>query len=219
MTVDSSNGFYNVHQVLGKFIARILCSMTLTECEVWGEEHLSGLPRPYILVMNHCSHWDPVTVWAYFPDFVSFMVKEELHRVPSLGLMSRTAGNISVKREGADVGAVKEALKLVRKGYNLCVFAEGTRSMDGTVQEFKDGAVSLASRLRVPIVPAYINGTHTTLPRGGRLIKANRSQIHILEPQIDCVEKRLSKDEMDAMTLKLHQLILNKQNRVQLQEV
>ena len=212
MIVDSSNGYYNVHQFLGKLIARILCSMTLTECDVLGEEHLKDLPRPYILVMNHCSHWDPVTVWAYFPDLVSFMVKEELHKVPSLGLMSRTAGNISVKREGADVRAVKEALKLVKKGYNLCVFAEGTRSMDGLVQEFKEGAVSLANRLQVPLVPAYIHGTHATLPRGGRLIKANRSQIHILEPQLNCMNKRLNKAEMDDLTAKLHQMILGKQN-------
>ena len=212
MIVDSSNGYYNIHQFLGKLIARILCSMTLTECDVLGEEHLNDLPRPYILVMNHCSHWDPVTVWAYFPDLVSFMVKEELHKVPSLGLMSRTAGNISVKREGADVGAVKEALKLVKKGYNLCVFAEGTRSTDGSVQEFKEGAVSLASRLQVPLVPAYIHGTYATLPRGGRLIKANRSQIHILEPQLNCMDKRLNKVEMDDMTAKLHQMILGKQN-------
>ncbi len=214
MSVDSSTGYYNVHQFLGKLIARILCSMTLTECDVSGEECLDGLSRPYILVMNHCSHWDPVTVWAYFPDMVNFMVKEELHKVPSLGLMSRMAGNISVKREGADVGAVKEALKLVKKGYNLCVFAEGTRSMDGKVQEFKEGAVNLASRLRVPVVPAYIHGMHTTLPRGGRLIRANRSHIHILQPQLDCVDKKLNKEEMDDMTKRLHHMIQSKQNNL-----
>ena len=139
------------------------------------------------------------------------MVKEELHKVPSLGLMSRTAGNISVKREGADVGAVRSFEVGKKKGYNLCVFAEGTRSMDGSVQDFKDGAVNLASRLRVPIVPAYIHGTYKTLPQED-LLKANRSQIHILEPQLQCVEKRLSKAEMDAMTVKLHELILGKQN-------
>ena len=101
---------------------------------------------------------------------------------------------------------------MIKKGYNLCVFAEGTRSFDGMVQEFKEGAVNLSSRLRVPVVPAYLHGTHKTLPRGGRLIRANRSHIHILKPQLDCVVKKLNKDEMDDLNKRLYQMIQSKQN-------
>lgn len=212
MSKDSSNGCYNVHQYLGKMVARILCSLTLTETDVFGEENLEALPRPYVLVINHCSHWDPVCVWAYFPDLMNFMVKEELHQIPSFGAMSRLAGNVSVKRDGVDVSAVKEAMKLLKQGYNLCVFAEGTRSFDGRVKEFKEGAVNLAVRLQVPLVPAYIHGTHKVLPRGGRFIKAHRPQIHILEPQLDCLSKRLDKSEMESLNRKLFELIRNKQN-------
>lgn len=212
MSEDSSQGFYNVHQYLGKMVARMLCSLTLTEVEVFGEANIEKLPRPYILVMNHCSHWDPVCVWAYYPDLLNFMVKEELHKIPSFGAMSQMAGNISIKREGADVGAVKDAIKLVKQGYNLCVFAEGTRSFDGKVQPFKEGAVSLATRLRVPIVPAYIHGTHNVLPRNGRFIRAHRSQIHILSPVMDCVDSKLSKSESELLNNDLYKIIKGKQD-------
>lgn len=203
---------YTLHHVMGHIACRLITAVSLTEAEVYGAEFLERLPRPYLLVMNHCSHWDPVEVWAYFPDFLNFIVKEELHSVPIFGTMSAISGNIPVVREGVDVTAIKGALRLLRNGFNLGVFAEGTRSDDGQVAPFKEGAVAIAARAKVPIVPMYIHGTHRILPRKSRLIRANRVRLCILNPDLRTLNGDLGKDQMAAITLELEQRVRNAQN-------
>jgi 1-acyl-sn-glycerol-3-phosphate acyltransferase len=51
-------------------------------------------------------------------------------------------------------------------GGSLILYPEGTRSQDGKVQAFKSGAALFAIELDVPVVPAYIEGTHHILPKG-----------------------------------------------------
>jgi 1-acyl-sn-glycerol-3-phosphate acyltransferase len=49
----------------------------------------------------------------------------------------------------------------------LLIFPEGTRSIDGHVEDFKKGAAILAYELGIPIVPVGIRGTFEAWPRGG----------------------------------------------------
>jgi 1-acyl-sn-glycerol-3-phosphate acyltransferase len=49
----------------------------------------------------------------------------------------------------------------------LLIFPEGTRTIDGRLQEFKKGAAILAYEMGVPILPVGINGTFEVLPRLG----------------------------------------------------
>jgi 1-acyl-sn-glycerol-3-phosphate acyltransferase len=190
---------YNIHHVLGNAVARIICAMTMTEASVYGEENLRNLPRPYVLVMNHCSHWDPIILWAYYPDFFNFMIKDSLHRVPFFGAMSELSGNIPLKRDGNDVAALKQAMRRIKSGYNLGFFAEGTRSENGLLQPFKEGAVSLAARMRVPIVPVHIWGTYQVLKKHSWLIRSAPVQINILPPHLEAFEKKLERHEVDLL--------------------
>jgi len=196
---------FNIHMVLGKIVARLICSMTMTDAKVYGEEKLADLPKPYIIVFNHCSHWDPVLTWAYFPDFLNFMVKAELHDVLSFGIMSEVAGNIPVHRETSDITAIKAAIKHLKKGYNLAVFAEGTRSLDGKVHPFKEGAFTLANRVQVPVVPVYLHGTFQVISKGQRIIRANPTELHVLDPVLDFTQQRLSKDEMHQVAQEINE--------------
>lgn len=206
---------YTIHHLLGHVACRLLTGITLTEAHLVGEELLKDLPRPYIVVMNHCSHWDPVEMWAYFPDFITFMVKEELHEVPIFGSMSEISGNIPLHRDGTDVTAIKRALKLLRDGFNLAVFAEGTRSYDGRIQPFKEGAVAIASRARVPIVPVVIHGTHKVLPKHGRMLRGARVTLQILTPNLLAMEKDLEREEQAELTLSLEAFMKEAWEKIQ----
>jgi len=59
----------------------------------------------------------------------------------------------------------KKCQKLIANGNSIFIFPEGTRSYDGSLQKFKLGAFVLAKKMRVPILPVVINGTHKALPK------------------------------------------------------
>jgi 1-acyl-sn-glycerol-3-phosphate acyltransferase len=65
----------------------------------------------------------------------------------------------------------------------VLLFPEGTRSADGRLQPFKDGAFRLARDARVPVIPVAVSGTHETLPKHGMVLR-NRmdARVRVLEP-------------------------------------
>jgi 1-acyl-sn-glycerol-3-phosphate acyltransferase len=64
---------------------------------------------------------------------------------------------------------MQAAAEGLRRGMILVIFPEGSRSIDGTVREFRRGATILANRLQVPIVPVGIWGAFRVWPRQGKL--------------------------------------------------
>jgi 1-acyl-sn-glycerol-3-phosphate acyltransferase len=67
-------------------------------------------------------------------------------------------------------------------GGSLILYPEGTRSPDGKVRAFKSGAALFALELDVPVVPAYIEGTHHILPKGHYLPRAGPVTVRFGEP-------------------------------------
>ena len=67
-----------------------------------------------------------------------------------------------VDRDNADLAAIKKSLSVLKNGEKLLIFPEGTRVKNGKKSEPKSGAVLLAQRAGVPLVPVYI--THGRKP-------------------------------------------------------
>jgi long-chain acyl-CoA synthetase len=65
---------------------------------------------------------------------------------------------------------------------SIILYPEGTRSHNGVMRPFKAGAALLAIELGVPVVPAYIEGTHLILPKGNYVPRANRVTVRFGEP-------------------------------------
>ncbi|MBT3785847.1 1-acyl-sn-glycerol-3-phosphate acyltransferase [bacterium] len=209
-----THSIYTIHHVLGRVAGRLICSLALTDPKVFGAENLNELPRPYLVVMNHCSSWDPVLIWGYYPDTLNFMTKIELHRIPWFSPMSELAGNIPVNRDILDFGALKHSLKHLKAGLNLGVFAEGSRSIDGLVQPFKQGVISLACKARVPIVPVYLHGTFEVCSKDKLFPKACQTSIHILPPRLKTIEGNLEREELEKLTLEIQKAISEKQQEI-----
>ena len=64
----------------------------------------------------------------------------------------------------------------------MVVFPEGTRSEDGALLEFKPGALKLATKSGVPIIPVTINGSKEIMVKGSKIIKPAHVEIIISEP-------------------------------------
>ena len=110
-----------------------------------------------VLCANHVSAVDPLMVAAALPRRACprFMGKAELFEKPFAAWFLRKAGVFPVQRGRADLSAMKTALKCLQSGEKLVIFPEGTRVEEAGDASAKTGAVMLASRTGVPIVPVY----------------------------------------------------------------
>lgn len=132
------------------------------------------VPRrgPVLLVANHASVLDPPLVGAVTPRPVSFMAKAELFGIPLFGALIRRLNAHPVRREGADAGALRTALRLLADGAALLVFPEGTRAEgEGELRPPKAGAGMLALLSGATVVPVYIRGSGHAWPRGRKLFR------------------------------------------------
>jgi 1-acyl-sn-glycerol-3-phosphate acyltransferase len=143
-----------------------------TQRRVTGREHLAELPRPVLFVSTHASHMDTPALLRALPrewrrrtavaaaaDY--FFEKRWLAAVVSLAF-----NTVPVERKGEGADGASELMRLLDDGWSLVIFAEGTRSRDGTVGRLRSGAALLAAERDLAIVPVYVSGTHTVMPPG-----------------------------------------------------
>lgn len=138
-----------------------------------GTEHVPA-EGPVLLVANHSSLLDPPLVGGVAPRRLSFLAKAELFEIPLFGALIRGLGARPVRREGADVGALRTALRVLKDGGALLVFPEGTRGEEGVLRSAKPGAGMLAVLGGAAVVPVYVSGSGRAWPRGRRLPRPTR---------------------------------------------
>ena len=111
-----------------------------------------------LICPNHTKASDPFFVVFAFQrkHIMRAMAKAEVMRIPIIGRLLSKMGVFGVERGSADVNAVKTALRVLKEGYKLLMFPEGTRVGEGEQVEAKTGAAMLAVRTGSPIVPVYI---------------------------------------------------------------
>lgn len=138
---------------------------------VQGEENVpkSG---PVLLVANHVSYLDPVSIGDASPRRVVFMAKAELFKHPLLGFLLRGVDSFGVKRGEADRAAFKNTLSLLEEGRVVCIFPEGSRQVDGEIGKAEPGAAVFAIRTGCPVVPVYVHGSNKMLDLKGKLHRA-----------------------------------------------
>lgn len=113
----------------------------------------------YLVLSNHISAADPVVICASMRHQVCYMGKKELFKIPGLAFLLRTLGAFPVDRGGADVGAVKNSIKLLKEGKWVGMFPQGTRhpGEDPRNTAVKTGASMIANRSGADILPVYIH--------------------------------------------------------------
>lgn len=110
--------------------------------------------RGLVVACNHFSSWDPPVVGVSVPREIHFMAKKELFETAWGALLMHGLRAFPVDRRANDIGAVKEALRRLRNGLAIGIFAQGTRNAGE--KEALDGAAYLAQRAGVPLQPAAV---------------------------------------------------------------
>lgn len=138
-------------------------------------------PRnPYLVVSNHFSQADPPII-SRVPWEMKWVAKKGLFNLPVAGWLLQLSGDISVdrssKRSRAEV--LERAAFYLDRACSVMFFPEGTRSQDGRVHRFSDGAFRLAIKQGVPVLPIAIDGTHEALPKDSIWFNPDVERIHV----------------------------------------
>ncbi len=140
-------------------------------------------PQTFVVVPNHRSMVDALAI-ARLPREMKWIGKQEAFRIPWLGWAFHLAGYVPVDRGDKVSGsaALARLRRYLDAGVAVGLFAEGTRSRDGTLRPFKPGPFKLAIDAGVPVVPVAITGAGEAMPPDGARIHRADVRVRILPP-------------------------------------
>jgi len=170
-------------------------------------EGLERIPEGVCLfVANHTSAADAPAVVGAIPRRIAVLLKESLFKWPIVGQAFRSAHFIPVNRSARDaaIASVEKATEAMKAGQSFLIYPEGTRSPDGRLQEFKKGAVVMAIKAGVPIVPMICSGAHRVMEKRSLVIHPGEIVVEFLPP-IDA--SKYSLEERDALNDVVHDVM------------
>ncbi len=139
---------------------------------------------PAVLASNHLSYLDPIVLGLTTPRRMNFIAKEELFGNSLFRALITQLGAFPLKRERFDRARYKRALTVLREGGILTLFPEGTRAQHGKLGSLRRGAVRIALRADVPLIPILIAGTDSILPRGKKTIRFGKIRVQVGKPLV-----------------------------------
>jgi 1-acyl-sn-glycerol-3-phosphate acyltransferase len=164
--------------------------------QVEGREWLRTLDRPAIFVSNHVSHADTVLILYALPDDVREKTvvgaaADYWYEHPWLGrAVSLWLNTFPFARTGSPKTVLRDSEQVLRSGWHLLMYPEGTRSTDGRMQEFKPGVGYLATEARAAVVPIHIRGSHEIMPKGRPVPLPAQARLRIGKPLWPCKGER-----------------------------
>lgn len=143
-------------------VANTLCFYGRMKVEVSGREKLPSDSR-YLMVCNHRSFFDPITMAAVLQDEgLVYVSKPGNYRIPVAGKVMHKCGCLSLDRENnrEALKTVKQAAEYINKDYaSVVIYPEGTRSKGEKLKPFHAGSFKIAQKAGVPVVCVAIRNT------------------------------------------------------------
>ena len=139
------------------------------DLHVHGEENIPA-EGPVVLFLNHQSYADIPIMFAVFRKFqFGFVAKQYLAKAPILGSWMPRIRSVFIENDSPReaLKAINRGIDYINDGFSLAICPEGTRSKGPTVGPFMKGAIKLATKPGVPIVPVALNGTYRMLEETG----------------------------------------------------
>ena len=176
-----------------------------------GEENIPD--RPCVLVGNHQSYFEVIGLLAYSDRMGSYLAKTGIGKIPFLGPWMETIDCVFIDRGNARQGmqAIKEATEKVRLGCTMHIFPEGTRSKDGKIGEFNPGALMIATRTKVPVVPFLVEGTRSIFEDNGNLLGPGKASVTFFPP---IETEGLSREEVNSLNTRVRDFLIEEQKKL-----
>jgi 1-acyl-sn-glycerol-3-phosphate acyltransferase len=170
---------------VGGLWARVIGWLTPIRVSIEGQEHIRP-GQTYVVVCNHASQYDIIVVYGYLDMDLRWVMKQELRKLPGIGIACEKVGHIIVDRSNPEAArrSIQEALERIRDGVGILFFPEGTRSLDGHLKPFKSGAFRLAEEQSLPLLPITILGTRDILPSKTFKLSPGKARL-VVHPPIE----------------------------------
>src|SRR3954463_5863374 len=156
-------------------------------------------PGVCLFAANHTSTADAPAVVGAIPRRIAILLKEALFRYPIVGAAFRLARFIPVDRRARDYAleSLEKAVLELRSGQSFLIYPEGTRSPDGRLQNFKKGAVVMAIKAGVPIVPVACSGAHRVMQKRSLAMRPGEILVEFLNPIDSCAYTFEQREELN----------------------
>ena len=183
-------------------VRAVLC--VVGRWKVTGRERIPG--GPLMVVSNHLSNADPPILGAAIARRrIRFMAKIELFKYP-FGVVPRLYDAFPVRRFEADLAALLNAERILKRGGVLGMFPEGTRSRSGMIGKPHPGTALIALRSGATVLPCAIVGTEQ-LSKPLNLLRKPRISIQIGEPIAVTQTRRPTEEQVSALTDQIFEAI------------
>jgi len=191
---------------IGRFLIKLMFDVKI--------HHIEKLPEgSYILAPNHQSFVDGMLV-------VSDLTTKQLRNTFFFGkakhisnwfikFIAKTSNVIIVDVNSDLKGSLQKLAAAIREGKNVIIFPEGTRSYDGTLEDFKKTFAILAKEMNVPVIPVAIDGAYKALPRGKHFPKFG-VQINVSFLDMVTPENKEAEEIRDEVKQKIQEKLENK---------
>ena len=167
---------YNVNNWVNDIIEKFQ-----VDFKIEGQENIPD--GPCLFVANHQAYGDiPALMKVAGNHQIGFIAKDDLEKVPYISTWIRETRGLFIRRGHPKdaIKTIKEGIELLKNGFSLAIFPEGTRSKGGEMRHFKAGSFKLATKSQVPIVPVVIDGTYKIFEETGYLTKGVTVNIKVL---------------------------------------
>jgi 1-acyl-sn-glycerol-3-phosphate acyltransferase len=189
----------------------VVRNIIATFCRVFWRSRVidaHNIPRTgaYVLAPVHRSNIDTLLACTVTRRRLRYMGKDSLWKNRLAGWILSALGGFPVSRGTADREAFKRGIAVLQTGEPLVLFPEGERKSGPVVQPLFDGAVYMAVKAGVPIVPVGIGGSERAMPKGSKMIKPTKCVLlvgtPIAVPQSE--SGRASRSAVKDMSQELH---------------
>ena len=175
-------------RILAQFWAKSVFFIIGKKFEVSGKENIDK-KKKYILVANHGSLFDIVAIMSFYPG-ISWFGHERLLKVPLFGTILQMTDYIPFKEPTyRNTKEMIEQLVNNSKDQTVAIFPEGTRTLNGNINQFYRGFIYLFRTRDIEILPVTLNGFYDLKPKNRFYIKLN-SKLSIV------VHKPIKRDEL-----------------------
>lgn len=173
-------------------------NLSFTFCRVWGWIILKMAwvnttirnrdkiekGQSYIVISNHQSFYDIPAIITKIGIQLRWIIKKELLKIPFFGYALYASRNIFVDRSNrkTSIKNIQNGMKRLPHGVSVIFFAEGTRSHDGKIRQFKKGAFAVALEKHLPILPVTVNGSRKIMSKGSLIFNPGSIEVVVGDP-------------------------------------
>jgi 1-acyl-sn-glycerol-3-phosphate acyltransferase len=185
---------------ISKLWAYIMLAVSFVRTEIRNIDKIHK-GTSYIIISNHQSLCDIIVLVTTLGIQYRWIIKKEILKIPIFGYALYASRNIFIDRSNTTraIESINKGINRLPKGVSVMVFAEGTRSPDGQIHEFKKGGFITAVTRKIPILPITVNGSRRVLPKESLTLNPGKIQVVIGDPidtsgyTTDTVQKLIDK--------------------------